>query len=186
MEDNDQNAIINLYENLVLIGVVYPTVALVMLVPKSYYGDIIDKFKLATIMIAAILALVLAVAVAIASYRKNHCFPWEFKYFKTFVYSLLVFPVFGIVVLMGTNCYFDNSSPVARTAVIVEKSESHSARKGRKQDYYFVYVQSWKSGVDKIRVEVQSDSFAYLNVGDYITVNTKRGLLGLEWLTSNN
>jgi len=181
MNQMQEDAIVEKYEDIILLGVGLPAIALVFFAYK-YFGAMIDDFMLATAGTATAIALAVFIVVGIASYRRYHRFPWVKKYFTTLLYSLFFFPLFGITVVMGTNCYFDNSAPVERNTAIVDKHESHSYRKGRRRDYYNVFVRSWRPDMDRIQIRVGSGEFAQFGTGDMVTVRTKRGYWGLEWL----
>ncbi len=181
MSDSQEDIVVERYESAVLVGI--GVFALVLgLVSYRYIFAIIGDFSVWTALFAEAGAIVVFILVGIASYRRYRRFPLTKKYFLTFLYSIALFPIFAIGVITTANCLLDSASPVRRNAVIVDKRESHSTRKGRRRDYYYLYVQSWRPDLNQISVRVGSLDFDRLREGDRVTVRTRPGFLGLEWL----
>ena len=178
-----EDAIVERY-NTVTVFSLFPVMFLVSFSYK-YYSGMIDEFIDWSVAVSVAMALATFVVVGLASKRTHGRFPWGRKYLATLLYSLVLFPLLGTALVLGTNCYFDESDPIVRNTVIVGKNESHRHRKGRKRDYYWVYVQSWRSDRDRIGIQVGGDDFKEFEVGDTITLRTKSGLWGLEHLCEN-
>ena len=152
----------------------------------NYISAIISESILnATGFVAAAIAIIGYVVVGIVSYRKYHCFPHFKQCISTLLISLLPFPFLMAMFVLTINCCLDDSSPVTRNTVIVEKNESVFYKKNNKIKDYSIYVKSWRPDMDKIKIKVNSGEFSQLKKGDNVTLRTKPGFCGIEFFVEN-
>jgi hypothetical protein len=180
VERSPDDVVVERYESIVLLGTGLPAIGL-GLFSYRYLHAIIDDFLLSSAISGAVLALAAFGFAGFSSWRRYRRFPWRRKYFSTLLYSLVGFPLLAIAVVITTNCAFDGASQTLHRAVILDKRESHSMRKGRRRDYYYVDVGSWRADMQRISIRVSGSNFENLREGDAVAVSTKPGLLGLEW-----
>ncbi|TXE11229.1 hypothetical protein [Algoriphagus aquimarinus] len=103
-------------------------------------------------------------------------------FIKIFVASLFFLPGFLIFSIAYTNVVFDNSTPVFRNVEIIYKKKSVRVRKGRSRNSFYLDVKSWKPNLDKVSIRVNKNSFENLEVGDQISIETKSGFWGIEYM----
>ncbi|WP_075349183.1 hypothetical protein [Algoriphagus marinus] len=103
-------------------------------------------------------------------------------FIKIFVASLFFLPGFIIFSIGYTNVVFDDSLPVFRNVDIIYKKKSVKVRKGRSRNSFYLDVKSWKPNLDRVSIRVNKNSFENLDVGDQISVETKSGFWGIEYM----
>jgi hypothetical protein len=179
------DAVVERYESIILLGTILPAIGLSFLSFRYLYA-IIDDFLLASAISGVVLAVVVFVYVGFSSWKRYGRFPWQRKYFSTLLYSLVGIPLLLVQLVMTVNCALDGAPKSLHEAVIVDKRERHSTRKGRRRDYYYVEVGSWRADLQRISIRVSGANFEELREGDVVVVGTKPGLLGLEWFVESN
>lgn len=76
----------------------------------------------------------------------------------------------------AVNRDLDFSEPKKHTAVIEDMNHTSG-----KNSHYTLYVKDWHGSEDTVSVEVSSDDYRVLNIGDTVTVYEYNGALGMNY-----
>ena len=99
---------------------------------------------------------------------------------------ILFYPILTCCIELRINAYFDQSTPIVRETVVVAKRENRSrSPRGQQRVNYYVYLKSWRPDMDRIEIKLGKNGFVQFGQGDHVTVRTKSGFLGLEYLCEN-
>lgn len=83
--------------------------------------------------------------------------------------------VFSFVAFTRVNRDFDFSEPIQHN-LIVEDMYYHSGR----NSYYSIYVDDWNNENEMLQIEISSDAYHTLNIGDEVIILEFNGALGME------
>lgn len=144
--------------------------ALEIVVPGLYYPVGIS-LELTAVWIALGSALVLTVATAFAVKNVR----LRSILFMMVVSALMVW-CGAIGVMTVVNGAFDDSDPQTHTAIVLERSFWTTSRRR------FFTVASWRPGEREVNVWINSS--VYFSNPAQVTVTTRRGALGFEWVES--
>ncbi len=98
------------------------------------------------------------------------------------VFLLILSQTFSYGLISAINGWQDNSEPSLHTVKILNKRTVS----GRKRiTRYYAVVESWRAQGHNLSIQIKSREYQNLNPGtDQLTVITKPGRLGFEWLVS--
>jgi hypothetical protein len=120
-------------------------------------------------------------AYAFAGQRKLGYWPWCKRFFNTAIPMGFLLPFGMVSLILGANCLLDKSPVTEHSAVVIDKKESHTTRRGRKRDHYYFHLSSWRADLKHIVLPVSASRYRKFSIGDPITTKTRAGLLGIEY-----
>lgn len=119
------------------------------------YDPVDDSFGWPIVMASLPLAGAAIGAYAYAGKRKLGYWPWCGNFFKTAVGMLFLLPIGMVSIILGANCWLDKSPVIEHSAVVIDKKESHTKRRGRR-DHYYVHLSSWRADLKHIELPVSA------------------------------
>ncbi len=139
------------------------------------------------IILCVIMGIVAAVTfvgyLVVSTYVALGFGPWGRKFIMYCVCSLVCFPSFTVAMVYLVNGMPDKSPAQEHFTEVVKMRHSETRRRGQKRgDNYSVHVKSWRPDLDTISISVSGANFAELKVGDKVTIRSKPGVLGYEWI----
>jgi len=97
------------------------------------------------------------------------------------LFAIIGIPLFGFGGVVVLNGFFDESAVVYHDARVTDRHYTSS----RSSKTYYLKVRSWNGRAAGENIEVDSSFYHRVRVGDTIlTVGTRSGYLGFEWLES--
>lgn len=112
-------------------------------------------------------------------------FPRRLKYYQTFFYTLIGFPLLAFSIISESNIYFDKSSVEKRELKVIDKFQYHRSKKGRHTDSFYLTVDSWIPNTDNIRILVDSSTYLSASEGDIVILSTRNGFWNLPYYENN-
>ncbi len=81
--------------------------------------------------------------------------------------------------MFAINCVYDNSEPHKYQVKVIDKDKTRSS--GKSSGDYHLKVTSWSHHSEPVSVEVSSDKYGEVEVGDTVIVHARDGLFGVGW-----
>ena len=176
-DEAKRDTVIERYEALVLWGIVAPAIV-IAICTFIFIEDVIDTSIFVSIAFWSTVLMVSVFPVpGIFSYLKYGRFPWQRQYLVTFILSLIFFPALGCISVLAVNQFFDTSDPVDHNTVVVGKSKPGKAKT--------LILKSWRSDMTTIEISVGPEEYHKHYIKEPVTVRTKAGFLGLEYVLRN-
>jgi|GEM_PF-4443631 len=79
------------------------------------------------------------------------------------------------------NSYFDKSPEQSHTSRITQRYTRLSSKGGQS---YYMCLDDWKIPQSQVNLAFDRQTFSAHRVGEHVTIKTKRGFLGYEWITN--
>ena len=98
---------------------------------------------------------------------------------KWLIYSMVVgnIALYSYAATYGTNCIFDRSAPKVYQAKVTDKSIS----RGRRHTTYYLKVEPWGNHYDPEKISVSHNRYDNTMIGEVVSIDYKKGLLGIPW-----